>query len=102
MVGRGWCSCKLCITRVFNNHNERFSAAYAHRTPLGRMADIDEITGIFIYLLSDSSRYCTGQNFVIDGVILLGNTKISQVSEDRIFKSSKIKVSDLLHFSYLS
>jgi len=52
---------------VFNNHNERFSAAYGNRTPLGRMAERDEITGIFIYLLSDSSRYCTGQNFVIDG-----------------------------------
>ena len=52
---------------VFNNHNERFSAAYGNRTPLGRMADRDEITGIFIYLLSDSSHYCTGQNFVIDG-----------------------------------
>lgn len=52
---------------VFNNHNERFSAAYGNRTPLGRMAEKDEITGIFIYLLSDSSNYCTGQNFVIDG-----------------------------------
>jgi NAD(P)-dependent dehydrogenase (short-subunit alcohol dehydrogenase family) len=52
---------------VFNNHNERFSAAYGNRTPMGRMADRDEITGIFIYLLSDSSRYCTGQNLIIDG-----------------------------------
>jgi NAD(P)-dependent dehydrogenase (short-subunit alcohol dehydrogenase family) len=52
---------------VFNNHNDRFSAAYGNRTPMARMADRDEITGIFIYLLSDSSRYCTGQNFVIDG-----------------------------------
>jgi NAD(P)-dependent dehydrogenase (short-subunit alcohol dehydrogenase family) len=52
---------------VFNNHNERFAAAYGNRTPMGRMADKDEITGILIYLLSDSSRYCTGQNFVIDG-----------------------------------
>lgn len=52
---------------VFNNHNERFTTAYGNRTPMGRMADRDEITGILIYLLSDSSRYCTGQNFVIDG-----------------------------------
>jgi NAD(P)-dependent dehydrogenase (short-subunit alcohol dehydrogenase family) len=36
---------------------------------MGRMADKDEITGILIYLLSDSSRYCTGQNFNIDGGI---------------------------------
>lgn len=52
---------------VFNNHNERFTAAYGNRTPMGRMAERDEITGILVYLLSDSSRYCTGQNFVIDG-----------------------------------
>lgn len=52
---------------VFNNHNDRFAAAYGTRTPMGRMADRDEITGIIIYLLSDSSRYCTGQNIVIDG-----------------------------------
>jgi NAD(P)-dependent dehydrogenase (short-subunit alcohol dehydrogenase family) len=52
---------------VYNNHNEHFTAAYGNRTPMGRMADRDEITGILIYLLSDSSRYCTGQNFIIDG-----------------------------------
>lgn len=52
---------------VFNDHNEQFTAAYGNRTPMGRMAERDEITGIIIYLLSDSSRYCTGQNFAIDG-----------------------------------
>jgi len=52
---------------VFNEHNESFVAAYSNRTPMGRMADKNEITGIIIYLLSDSSRYCTGQNFIIDG-----------------------------------
>ena len=52
---------------VLNNHNERFTVAYGSRTPMGRMAEKDEISGILIYLLSDASRYCTGQNFVIDG-----------------------------------
>jgi NAD(P)-dependent dehydrogenase (short-subunit alcohol dehydrogenase family) len=52
---------------VFNNHNDRFAAAYGNRTPMGRMADRDDITGIIIYLLSDSAQYCTGQNFIIDG-----------------------------------
>lgn len=52
---------------VYNGHDERFTAAYGNRTPMGRMADREEITGILIYLLSDSSRYCTGQNFLIDG-----------------------------------
>jgi NAD(P)-dependent dehydrogenase (short-subunit alcohol dehydrogenase family) len=52
---------------VYNGHNERFATAYGNRTPMGRMADREEISGILVYLLSDSSRYCTGQNFVIDG-----------------------------------
>jgi NAD(P)-dependent dehydrogenase (short-subunit alcohol dehydrogenase family) len=52
---------------VFNDHDARFAAAYGNRTPMGRMADREEITGILIYLLSDASRYCTGQNFIIDG-----------------------------------
>jgi NAD(P)-dependent dehydrogenase (short-subunit alcohol dehydrogenase family) len=52
---------------VYNGHDERFAAAYGNRTPMGRMAEREEITGILIYLLSDSSRYCTGQNFIIDG-----------------------------------
>ena len=58
-----------CVTPggVFNGHNERFVQAYANRTPLGRMADRSELVGIMLYLLSDASSYCTGQNFVVDG-----------------------------------
>lgn len=52
---------------VYNNHNEGFNLLYSERTPMGRMANPEDITGILIYLLSDSSRYCTGQNFTIDG-----------------------------------
>jgi NAD(P)-dependent dehydrogenase (short-subunit alcohol dehydrogenase family) len=52
---------------VYNGHDKRFVRAYSNRTPMGRMAESEEITGILIYLLSDSSRYCTGQNFIIDG-----------------------------------
>ena len=52
---------------VYNDHNESFTAAYGSRTPMGRMAKRDEITGVLIYLLSDSSRYCTEQNLIVDG-----------------------------------
>ncbi|MBM3349480.1 MAG: SDR family oxidoreductase [Betaproteobacteria bacterium] len=52
---------------VYNGHDERFTTAYGNRTPMGRMAKREEITGILIYLLSDSSSYCTGQNLIIDG-----------------------------------
>jgi len=52
---------------VYNGHNEAFNAAYSNRTPIGRMADREEMTGMLIYLLSDASVYCTGQQFVVDG-----------------------------------
>ncbi len=52
---------------VYNGHNRQFVDAYSNRTPMGRMADREDITGMLVYLLSDSSKYCTGQNMVVDG-----------------------------------
>ena len=58
-----------CVTPggVFNNHNEAFVKAYSERVPMQRMADRKELGGIVLYLLSESSSYVTGQNFIIDG-----------------------------------
>jgi len=58
-----------CVTPggVFNQHNESFVEAYSNRVPMGRMAEREELVGIIFFLLSSSSSYATGQNFVIDG-----------------------------------
>ncbi len=58
-----------CVTPggVFNDHNDQFVKAYSSRVPMERMADREELVGIVLYLLSDSSSYVTGQNFIIDG-----------------------------------
>jgi NAD(P)-dependent dehydrogenase (short-subunit alcohol dehydrogenase family) len=58
-----------CLTPggVFNDHTPEFAAAYGNRTPLGRMAERHELVGMLIFLLSDASGYCTGQNYIVDG-----------------------------------
>ncbi|MDA0654614.1 MAG: SDR family oxidoreductase, partial [Proteobacteria bacterium] len=52
---------------VANHQSAEFLARYADRTPMGRMAAPDDIVGALLFLLSDASAYCTGQNLVIDG-----------------------------------
>lgn len=52
---------------VENNHDQVFVSRYSARTPMGRMADRNELIGIMVFLASDASSYCTGQNFIVDG-----------------------------------
>jgi NAD(P)-dependent dehydrogenase (short-subunit alcohol dehydrogenase family) len=52
---------------VFNGHQAEFARRYSERTPMGRMANSDDLVGMVIYLASDASRYCTGQQFIVDG-----------------------------------
>ena len=52
---------------VFNHQAEEFVERYSDRTPMGRMANREDLVGIMLYLISDASSYVTGQKFVVDG-----------------------------------
>ena len=47
--------------------NEVFLKKYSEKVPLGRKANINEISSSVVYLSSDEASYITGQNLIIDG-----------------------------------
>lgn len=40
---------------------------FAGSIPLGRLATVDDVTPLAVYLASDESRYATGAEFIVDG-----------------------------------
>lgn len=52
---------------VESGQNEIFKASYSARTPMGRMAQADEMTGAVLFLATEASSYVTGQNIIVDG-----------------------------------
>lgn len=42
-------------------------AAFTQRQPMGRIAEVEDITPLVLYLLSDDSRFLTGQAIALDG-----------------------------------
>ncbi len=41
------------------------------RQPIGRLATVDDITPMVVYLASDESRFVTGQNLLVDGGVTI-------------------------------
>jgi len=52
---------------VYRSQDEQFLRRFAERSPLGRMARPEEITGPLLFLASDAASYVNGTNLVVDG-----------------------------------
>ena len=52
---------------IFDNQHVTFVKAYEKRVPMKRMGNPDDIAPVVSFLLSDESKYITGQNIIVDG-----------------------------------
>jgi NAD(P)-dependent dehydrogenase (short-subunit alcohol dehydrogenase family) len=64
----GWVQTDMTEKRFAD---ERFAAAVMPRMPMRRWGNPDDFAGIAVYLMSDASRWHTGDSFVIDGGYVL-------------------------------
>ncbi len=60
------CNC-IAPHAVDNRHDEDFRNNFEHLSPIGRMCQVSELRGPFIFLASDASSYMTGAVLVVDG-----------------------------------
>ncbi len=65
-IAPGWFPTRMAAASI-NAYRERFE----ERTALGRLGDLDELRGAFIFLSAPAASYITGQTLVVDGGISL-------------------------------
>jgi NAD(P)-dependent dehydrogenase (short-subunit alcohol dehydrogenase family) len=52
---------------IFDNQNEIFVDNYCKKVPMRRLGNPEDIAPTVAFLLSDDSKYITGQNIIVDG-----------------------------------
>lgn len=52
---------------IYDNQNEVFVRNYCKKVPMRRLGTPEDIAPAVAFLLSDDSRYITGQNIIVDG-----------------------------------
>ena len=52
--------------KILNIHEE-FVKKYSEKVPLGRKAEVKEVSSAVVFLAADESSYITGQNIIVDG-----------------------------------
>jgi len=52
---------------IFDNQDKKFVEKYIQKVPLSRMGNPDDISPVICFLMSDKSKYITGQNILVDG-----------------------------------
>jgi NAD(P)-dependent dehydrogenase (short-subunit alcohol dehydrogenase family) len=52
---------------IMDSQNEVFVENYCKRVPMRRLGTPDDISPTVAFLLSDDSKYITGQNIIVDG-----------------------------------
>ena len=52
---------------IYRNQGADFVKNYSKKTPLARMAKVEEIVNSIIFLLDQGSSYINGHNLVVDG-----------------------------------
>lgn len=65
-IAPGWFPTRMAAASI-----NAFRQQFEDRTALGRLGDLDELRGAFVFLSAPASSYVTGQTLVVDGGISL-------------------------------